>query len=109
MAHHSHEPQITVLPPNKEKIKKLWTVAGIMAAVTAVEFIFAFTMDAGHLKTSIFVALTIVKAGYIVGEFMHLRYETKLLYWSILVPIVFIAWAIVVFIYEGLAIGPIRI
>jgi cytochrome c oxidase subunit IV len=109
MAHHSHEPQVTVLPPDKEKIKKLWTVAGIMAAVTAVEFIFAFTMEAGHLKTSIFVALTIVKAGYIVGEFMHLRYETKLLYWSILVPIVFIVWAIVVFIYEGMAIGPVRI
>ena len=109
MAHHSHEPQVTVLPPNKEKIKHLWTVAGIMAAVTAVEFIFAFTLDAGRVKTSIFVALTIVKAGYIVGEFMHLRYETKLLYWSILVPLVFIVWAIVVFIYEGMAIGPVRI
>lgn len=109
MAHHGHEPQVTVLPPNKEKIKHLWTVAGIMAVVTAIEFVIAFTMSAGHLKTSIFVALTIVKAGYIVGEFMHLRYETKLLYWSILVPTVFIVWAIVVFIYEGMAIGPIRI
>jgi cytochrome c oxidase subunit 4 len=109
MAHHSHEPQVTVLPPNKEKIKHLWTVAGIMAAVTAVEFVIAFAMEAGHLKTSLFVVLTIVKAGYIVGEFMHLRYETKLLYWSILVPIVFIVWAIVVFVYEGMAIGPVRI
>ena len=109
MAHHSNEPQVTVLPPNKEKIKHLWTIAAIMAAVTAVEFIIAFTMEADHIKTSIFVALTIVKAGYIVGEFMHLRYETKLLYWSILVPLVFIVWAIVVFIYEGMAIGPIRI
>lgn len=109
MAHHSHEPQVTVLPPNKEKIKHLWTVAAIMAVVTAIEFVIAFTMESGHLKTSIFIAMTIVKAGYIVGEFMHLRYETKLLYWSILVPTVFIIWAIVVFIYEGMAIGPVRI
>jgi cytochrome c oxidase subunit IV len=109
MAHHAHEPKVTVLPPNKEKIKHLWTVAGIMALVTAVEFVIAFTMSAGHIKTSIFVVLTIVKAGYIVGEFMHLKYETKLLYWSILVPIVFIIWAIFVFIYEGMAIGPVRI
>lgn len=109
MAHHSHEPQVTVLPPNKEKIKKLWTVAGIMAFVTAIEFVIAFTIESGHFKTSLFVVLTIVKAGYIVGEFMHLRYETKLLFWSILVPIVFIIWALVAFLYEGMAIAPIRI
>jgi cytochrome c oxidase subunit IV len=109
MAHHAHETKVTVLPPNKEKIKQLWTVAGIMAFITAIEFVIAFVMDAGTVKTSIFVILTIFKAGYIVGEFMHLRYETKLLFWSILVPIVFIIWAIVVFIYEGMAIGPVRI
>ena len=109
MAHHSHQPQVTVLPPNKEKIKHLWTVAGYMALVTAFEFVIAFTMASGNLKTSIFVVMTIVKAGYIVGEFMHLRYETKLLFWSILVPIVFIVWMLVVFVYEGMAIGPIRI
>jgi cytochrome c oxidase subunit 4 len=109
MAHHAHEPQVTVLPPNKEKIKKLWTVAAIMAGITALEFVIAFAMDASHLKTFIFVVLTIFKAGYIVGEFMHLRYETKLLFWSILVPIVFIIWALVAFLYEGMAIAPVRI
>ncbi|MBK5279227.1 MAG: cytochrome C oxidase subunit IV family protein [Bacteroidia bacterium] len=81
MAHHSHEPQVTVLPPNKEKIKKLWTVAGILGAITAVEFIVAFSMPHGAMKTSIFVVMTIVKAAYIVGEFMHLRYESKVLLW----------------------------
>jgi cytochrome c oxidase subunit IV len=109
MAHHSHEPQVTVLPPNKEKIRHLWTVAGIMAVITAAEFAIAFGMDSGHLKTGIFVVMTIIKAGYIVGEFMHLRYEAKLLYWSILVPTAFIVWMLVAFIYEGLAIGPERI
>ncbi|MBM3177835.1 MAG: cytochrome C oxidase subunit IV family protein [Bacteroidetes bacterium] len=104
MAHHSEEPQITVLPPDKEKIKKLWRVALIMAIVTGIEFIFAFTLEAGHLKTSIFVALTIVKAGYIVGEFMHLRHEVKVLYYSILIPMVFVVWFLVAMIYEGLSI-----
>jgi len=104
MAHHSEENQITVLPPDKEKIKKLWRVALIMAIVTGIEFIFAFTLDAGHLKTSIFVALTIVKAGYIVGEFMHLRHEVKVLYYSILIPMVFVVWFLVAMIYEGISI-----
>jgi len=104
MANHSEDSQITVLPPDKEKIKKLWRVALIMAVVTGIEFVFAFTLEAGHLKTSIFIALTIVKAGYIVGEFMHLRHEVKVLFWSILIPMVFVIWFLVAMIYEGLSI-----
>ncbi|HCM74794.1 MAG TPA: hypothetical protein DIS90_00310 [Cytophagales bacterium] len=99
---HSEESQVTVLPPDKEKIKKLWTVAGILGAITAVEFVVAFTMGHGSLKTAIFVALTIVKAAYIVGEFMHLRYEVKVLLWSILIPMIFIVWMLVAFVYEGM-------
>lgn len=104
MAHHSHEPQVTVLPPDKEKIKKLWTVAGILGAITAVEFIVAFTIGHGSIKTTIFVVMTIVKAAYIVGEFMHLKYESKVLLWSILVPLGFVVWMLVAFVYEGMKI-----
>ena len=102
------EVQVTVLPPNKEKIKKLWTVAGILGAITAFEFLIAFTMHHGSLKTFIFVVLTIVKAAYIVGEFMHLRYEVKVLFWAILIPLVFVVWMLVAFVYEGMAISDIR-
>ena len=65
-------------------------------------------MDAGALKTTIFVALTIVKAAYIVGEFMHLKYEAKFLMWSILIPMIFVVWMLVAFIYEGIAIEAAR-
>ena len=99
---HSDEPQVTVLPPDKEKIKKLWTVAGILGALTLVEFVIAFTMGHGTLKTAIFVVMTIVKAAYIVGEFMHLRYEVKVLMWAILIPMVFVVWMLVAFVYEGM-------
>ncbi|HTJ47842.1 MAG TPA: cytochrome C oxidase subunit IV family protein [Cyclobacteriaceae bacterium] len=108
MSYSEETPQVTVLPPNKEKIKQLWTVAGILGIITAIEFVIAFTMNHGPLKTSIFVALTIVKAAYIVGEFMHLRYEVKVLFWSILIPIIFIAWMLVAFVYEGMAISTVR-
>ncbi len=96
-----HEPQVIVLPPDKEKIKKLWRVALILLLVTMVEFIIAFTMPHGPAKTFIFVILTIVKAGYIVGEFMHLRYEVKVLFWAVLIPMIFIIWMLVAFVYEG--------
>jgi cytochrome c oxidase subunit IV len=108
MAHGEDHAQVTVLPPNKEKIKKLWTVAAILGAVTAFEFLIAFTMHHGPLKTSIFVGLTIVKAAYIVGEFMHLRYEVKVLFWSILIPMIFVVWMLVAFVYEGIAISGVR-
>jgi cytochrome c oxidase subunit 4 len=108
MAHGEEHAQVTVIPPNKEKIKKLWTVAAILGAVTAFEFLIAFTMGHGPLKTSIFVGLTIVKAAYIVGEFMHLRYEVKVLFWSILIPMIFVVWMLVAFVYEGIAISGVR-
>jgi len=108
MAHHSHEPEVVVLPPDKAKIKKLWTVAAILGAITAVEFIVAFTVPHGFFKTSVFVIMTIVKAGYIVGEFMHLKYEAKVLFWSVLIPIVFIVWMLIAFLYEGFQLSDIN-
>jgi len=108
MSHHEEHSPVTVIPPDKAKIKKLWTVAGILGLITAFEFLIAFTLHAGHVKTSIFVVLTIVKAAYIVGEFMHLRYEVKVLIWSILIPLTFVAWMLVAFLYEGMAISAAR-
>jgi len=45
--------------------------------------------------------MTIVKAFYIVGEFMHLKHEVKSLIWMILVPTLFVVWLLVALIYEG--------
>jgi len=108
MAGHAEEPQVVVLPPNKEKIKKLWTVAGILGAVTVAEFGVAFTLHSGPLKTAIFVVMTIVKAAYIVGEFMHLRHEVKVLMWSIIIPMAFVVWMLVAFVYEGMQMSQIN-
>jgi cytochrome c oxidase subunit 4 len=110
MTHHQETPQVTVLPPDKEKIKKLWTVAGILGIITAIEFAIAFGVPHEYASTRvwIFVGMTIVKAAYIVGEFMHLRYEAKFLMWSILIPMIFVIWMLVAFVYEGMAIGQAR-
>ncbi len=108
MVHSEETSHVTVLPPDKAKIKKLWQVAGILGFITAVEFFIAFTMPHGDIKTTFFVILTIVKAAYIVGEFMHLRYEVKVLFWSILIPLIFVAWMLAAFVYEGQAINAAR-
>lgn len=105
MAHSDETVHVKVIPPNKEKIRKLWITALILLIITIIEFVIAFTFDAGALKTTAFILLTIVKAAYIVGEFMHLKYEVKVLYWSILIPLVFIIWMLVAFVYEGFSIA----
>ena len=88
---------VQVVPADKAKIKHIWVVAGILGAITAAEFIIAFTLSAGIAKTGIFVVMTIVKAFYIVGEFMHLKHEVKTLIWAILLPMLFVVWMLIAF------------
>ena len=108
---HSEEPRpVTVIPPDKEKIKKLWKVAGILGIITAIEFGVAFLVPHEYqsARVWIFVVMTIVKAAYIVGEFMHLRHEAKVLIWAILIPMIFVIWLLAALVYEGMAISDVR-
>lgn len=110
MAHHEETRPITVIPPDKEKIKKLWKVAGILGLITAIEFAVAFLVPHEFQNTRVwlFIAMTIVKAAYIVGEFMHLRHEAKVLIWAILIPMLFVVWLLIALVYEGMAISDLR-
>ena len=107
---HAEEIEIPVIPADKEKIKKLWMTALILLIITIIEFAVAFGIPHEYkdARVWIFIGMTIIKAGYIVGEFMHLRYESKVLLWSILIPTVFIIWMLTAFIYEGMAISVVR-
>jgi len=80
--------------------RKLWNVFWIMLAITLLELWIGFQQDAWHLKGTgtlkvIFIGLTIVKAAFIVMEFMHLGGENKFFRYVILVPYaVFIVYLI---------------
>jgi len=90
-----------VKPVNKKKVNKLLKIALILGIVTAIEFALAYTMPRGYLLYAVFVGLTIVKAYYIVSEFMHLKYEVKSLIWAILLPTIFVIWLIIALLAEG--------
>lgn len=98
--HHEQDFNTTGELP-KPQTKAIWKTFIILVALTAVEFLFAFTMDAGTVRNSIFIILTIFKAFYIVAEFMHLKHESKVLIWSILLPMALVAWLMVALIAEG--------
>lgn len=98
-------PEIQVQPADKAKIWGIWKVMLILAAVTTVEFIIALAIPLSLMpqpvKVYVYIALTIVKAFYIVGEFMHLSHERKSLIWSILLPTLFIVFMLFIFLFQG--------
>jgi cytochrome c oxidase subunit 4 len=83
----------------------IWRVFGILVGITAVEFVFVFLMHPSMLRNSIFIVLTILKAFFIVAEFMHLKHETKGLIWTILVPVSLLVWLLVALVTEGSFMG----
>ena len=83
----------------------IWKIFGVLVGITAVEFVFVFLMHPSTLRNSIFIVLTIMKAFFIVAEFMHLKHETKGLIWTILVPVSLLVWLLVALITEGSFVG----
>jgi cytochrome c oxidase subunit IV len=88
--------------------KELWRTFWILLAITILDFILYFTLtsESVHMtRNIIFIFMGIVKAYFIVGAFMHLKYEKINLALIILVPSVFIVGLIMGLLYEGNAIS----
>jgi cytochrome c oxidase subunit IV len=84
----------------------------ILLAITAVEFAIAFAKGPFHLNhlfvVIVFISLTVVKAFYIIAEFMHLKHEVKMLILAMALPVIFIIWFLFAMLYEGNAILMVR-
>jgi cytochrome c oxidase subunit 4 len=98
---HTHSSHATERVIEKPKTKEIWLTFWILFAVTAVEFLIAFTSDSKPFRLITFILLTFVKAFFIVANFMHLRHEVKALIWSVVLPTLFIVWLVIALIYEG--------
>lgn len=89
--------------------KKIWMVTLLLTIVTAVEVALGAFIGqdspAWPVVKWTFIALTILKAGYIVIVFMHLGDEKKVLKWIVLLPYaVFILYLIFIALTEGMAV-----
>lgn len=99
-AHHSEE-------EGKVLRKKIWKVTALLTIITVVEVLLGAFIKQGTTIWPIvkwsFIALTLVKATYIVLSFMHLGDERKVMRYVILIPyFVFIAYLIFILLTEGL-------
>ena len=95
--------QVDVKPLDKGKVKNFLRVMWYLAAITAFEFAIAFTVphEFKWLRIVVFVALTLVKAYYIVTEFMHLGHEKRSLKMSIVLPTLFVIFLIFVLLFQA--------
>ena len=99
-AHHSEEQGVVLR-------KKIWKVTALLTIITVVEVLLGAFIKQGTtiwpvVKWS-FIALTLVKAAYIVLSFMHLGDERKVMRYVILVPyFIFVIYLIFIMLTEGL-------
>jgi hypothetical protein len=95
-------------PGGKEVVSKIIKTTIILSVITIIELgmglgMYALPMAAGlklFLK-GVIVILSLAKAFYIVGVFMHLGEEVKNLIMTIVVPLLLFVWFIAAFLYEG--------
>ena len=85
--------------------KVIWRVFWYLLAITIFEVAISFSPISKSTLLFIFIALTIVKAYFIVFYFMHMKFEEAALRLSILLPFVLIVYLIFIAIYEGIALG----
>lgn len=90
--------------------KRIWNVFFVLLGITCVEFFIALYLvpigfGGWHMKYStanpIYIVLTLAKAFYIVGYFMHLKFERIGLIFAIIVPVLFIIGLILVLTNES--------
>lgn len=95
-------------PGGNEVVKKIIKTTVILSVITVIELglgltMYAFPMGEAFklfLKGAI-VILSLAKAFYIVGVFMHLGDEIKNLIMTIVVPLALFVWFIIAFLYDG--------
>ncbi|MBP9185651.1 MAG: cytochrome C oxidase subunit IV family protein [Bacteroidia bacterium] len=80
---------------------QIWRTFFILLIFTIVDIIFYFTIPASMFRNWIFIVLGIVKAYYIVGIFMHMKFERKFLSWMIVLPMVLIVYLIALMVSEA--------
>jgi len=86
--------------------KRIWNVFFVLLGITCVEFFIALYMVPHNIMTyhsanPIYIVLTLAKAFYIVGYFMHLKFERVGLIFAIVVPVLFIIGLILVLTNES--------
>ncbi|MBL7684204.1 MAG: cytochrome C oxidase subunit IV family protein [Flavipsychrobacter sp.] len=100
MAHHTDIKSTE----SKKQVGRIWKVFWILLVITVVEVVVGMFFSASMPRALVnffFLALTLLKAGYIVSVFMHLGDEVKSFMITVLIPLVLFIWFIIAFLFDG--------
>lgn len=87
-----------------DMVKTIWKTFWIMLIVTVVEVVGALIYPESMPRMILnvfFIVMSLLKAYYIVAVFMHLKFERKAMATTILLPVIFLLYAVVVMLVEG--------
>jgi cytochrome c oxidase subunit IV len=95
-------------PGGDEFVKKVIKTTVLLSVITIIELGLGLLMYAVPMASAlelfikgVIVILSLAKAFYIVGVFMHLGEEVKNLIMTIVLPLLLFVWFIAAFLYEG--------
>ena len=99
---HSEDYREHVEPPRDMK-KQIWKTFWILFVLTVIDIGLYFGLLDYHslIKNYLFIFLGVVKAYFIIGIFMHMKFEHRWLRYLIIVHIVFVIFFIALMIIEG--------
>jgi len=85
--------------------KSIWRTFWILLAITIGEILFAVLiaphMGGKLIPNLLYAVLSVMKAGYIISEFMHMKYEVKNLVRTVGLPCLLLIWLIAALSMEG--------
>lgn len=99
-------------PGGKEVVQKIIKTTIILSVITLIELALGFAIYFLHktpdpsaalilFMKGVIVILSLLKAFYIVGVFMHLGDEIRNLIMTIVVPLLLFIWFIAAFLWDG--------
>jgi len=110
MDQHSHDTasEITFHHEPSGDTKRIWRTFWILLIITIIELALGLFMFLVHMPDwvnlfikGVIVILTLAKAFYIVGVFMHLGDEIRNMIMTIVVPLLLFVWFIAAFLWDG--------
>ena len=108
MDNHSHTPEVTYHPEHNSGTSHIWRTTIILSVITLIELGLGFLMYFTEFPDwvdlfikGVIVILSLLKAYYIVGVFMHLGDEIRNMIMTIVVPLMLFVWFIAAFLWDG--------
>ena len=87
----------------KDMKSQIWKTFWILFGFTIVDIVLYFILlpYQNMMKNWVFIILGVVKAYYIVGIFMHMKFERKSLMYMIVLPMAFVVFLVALMLNEG--------